>query len=55
MKTVDITPTWIDVLNMARQLAIGNPALQGVLKELETPCKFTDEKIKENKHGLPGN
>ena len=41
---VDVTPTWIDVLQRAKSLVEGNnPALMTILEELEKPCRLVDD------------
>ena len=50
METIDCTPTWMDVLQMAKSLAgFNNPSLLTVLGELEKPCKMADDLIAHGK------
>ena len=41
---IDMTPTWMGVLQMAKSLAgFNNPSLLTILGELEKPCQLVDE------------
>lgn len=45
MPTIDITPSWIDVLNILRALCVGDPdakAKLGLIDELRRPLEAQD-------------
>lgn len=45
-RKIDLTPSWLDVLGMARAFAIGaenQKAILGIMGELERPCRFLDQ------------
>jgi hypothetical protein len=52
IRTIDITPTWEDILSVLERLAIGAPeqaAMMPLLKDLHRPLRLVDQWNAENK------